>query len=62
MVDLFSPRGFNVNDGILLDLSTLSYASVKHLESLLLSCGREALLVKAHIKKAYHMIPIHSHN
>ena len=61
MIDLFTSRGFSVDDGIFI-LSTLSYASVNHLASLLLSCGREALLVKAYIKKAYRMIPIHPYD
>ena len=59
IVDLSSPRGFSVNDGISPDLSTLSYTSVDHLASLVLSNGRGAFLVKADIKEAYRMIPIH---
>ena len=59
IVDLSSPRGFSINDGISSDLSTLSYTSVDHLASLVLSHGKGALLVKADIKEAYRMIPIH---
>ena len=53
IVDLSSPRGFSINDGISSDLSTLSYTSVDHLASLVLSHG------KADIQEAYRMIPIH---
>ena len=59
IVDLSSPRGFSVNDGISSDLSSLACTSVDHLASLVLSCGRGALLVKADIKEAYRMVPIH---
>ena len=59
IVDLSSPRGFSINDGISSDLSTLSYTSVDHLASLVLSHGKGALLVKADIQEAYRMIPIH---
>ena len=59
IVDLSSPRGFSINDGVSSDLSTLSYTSVDHLASLVLSHGEGALLVKADIKEAYRMIPIH---
>ena len=35
------------------------YVSIDHLSSLILSLGREALLIKADIKEAYRMVPIH---
>ena len=35
------------------------YVSIDHLSSLILSLGREALLIKADIKEAYWMVPIH---
>ena len=37
----------------------MSYVSLDHLASLATSIGREALLVKSDIKKAYRMVPIH---
>ena len=58
-MDLSSPKNFSVNDGIDSALSSLSYASIDHLSSLILSLGRGAMLVKADIKEAYRMIPIH---
>ena len=62
IVDLSSPAGASVNDGISPDLSSVFYASVDHLSSLVLSAGRGAFLVKADIKEAYRMLPIHPHD
>ena len=59
IMDLSSPKNFSVNDGIDPALLSLSYASIDHLSSLILSLGRGAMLVKADIKEAYQMIPIH---
>ena len=56
-MDLSSPKNSSVNDGIDATLSSLSYASIDHLSALIL--GRGAMLVKADIKEAYHMIPVH---
>ena len=53
IMDLSSPKNFSVNDGIDSALSSLSYASIDHLSSLILSLGRGAMLVKADIKEAY---------
>ena len=47
IVDLSFPAGASVNDGISPDLSSVSYALVDHLSSLVLSAGRGAFLVKA---------------
>ena len=62
IVDLSSPVGASVNDGISPELSTVSYVSVDHLSSLVLSAGRGAFLVKADIKEAYRMLPVHPHD
>ena len=59
IVDLSLPKGFSINDGISPELSSLSYVSLDHLASLVTSVGRGALLVKADIKEAYRMVPIH---
>ena len=59
IVDLSSPNGFSVNDGISQELSSIKYTSLDHLACLVNSVGRGALLVKADIKEAYRMIPIH---
>ena len=62
IVDLSSPSGFSVNDGISKELSSLHYTSVDHLATLVASVGRGALLVKADIKEAYRSIPVHPHD
>ena len=59
IVDLSSPAGASVNDGISPEFSSVSYVSVDHLSSLVLSAGRGAFLVKADIKEAYRMLPVH---
>lgn len=59
IVDLSSPKGRSVNDGVDPELSTLSYATVDHLAALAISQGPGALLVKADVKEAYRMVPVH---
>ena len=59
IMDLSSPKNFSVNNGIDPALSSLSYVSIDYLSSLILSLGRGVLLVKADIKEAYRMVPIH---
>lgn len=62
IVDLSSPAGFSINDGISHEFSSMKYTSLDHLTYLVNSVGRGALLVKADIKEAYRMIPIHPHD
>jgi len=62
IVDLSSPEGSSVNEGIDTELATLHYASVDHLAALVAMEGKGSLLVKADIKDAYRMIPIHPEN
>ena len=59
ITDLSSPAGTSVNDAISKELSSLKYTSVDHLSSLILSEGKGAFLVKADIKAAYRMVPVH---
>ena len=58
-MDLSSPKDHSVNDGIAGEWSSLTYTTVNHLVSTLLNVGRGCLLVKANIKEAYQMIPVH---
>ena len=62
IVDLSSPAGASINDGISPELSSVSYVSGDHLSSLVLSAGSGAFLVKADIKEAYRMLPVHPHD
>jgi len=59
IADLSAPQGMSINDGIDSGLSSLSYSSIDHLASLVVSEGRGSFLVKADIKEAYRMIPVH---
>ena len=59
IVDLSSPQGASVNDGIDSEVSSLSYASLDHLAALVVSEGRGTFLVKADIKEVYRMVPVH---
>jgi len=60
IVDLSAPQGMSINDGIDSELSSLSYSSIDHLASLVVSEERGSFLVKANIKEAYRMVPVHS--
>ena len=60
IVDLSSPKGGSVNNGINSDLCSLQYATVDMLAVLVLQVGRGAFLVKADIKEAYRNIPVHT--
>ena len=51
IVDLSSPAGFSVNDGISQEHSSMRYTCLDHLALLVNSVGRGALLVKADIKE-----------
>ncbi len=59
IVDLSSPRGGSVNDGISAELSSLSYTSVDEVMRRVLELGMGALMAKADIKQAYRNIPVH---
>ena len=59
IVDLSSPAGASITDGISAEWSSVSYVSIDHLSSLVISTGKGALLVKADIKEAYRMLSIH---
>ena len=58
-MDLSSPVGSSVNDGISSEWSSISYVSIDFLLSLVLEAGKGSTLVKADIKEAYRMLPIH---
>ena len=59
IVDLSSPKGDSINDGIDQERSSLSYISINHLSTLVVSEGRNSFMVKADIKEAYRMVPVH---
>lgn len=59
MVDLSSPAGASVNDGIDSEWASVSYATVDMLALVVLEAGRGSFLVKADVKEAYRMVPVH---
>ena len=59
IVDLSSPEGRSVNDGISKELSSITYPTVDHLAMLVQRVGRGAFLVKADVREAFRNVPIH---
>lgn len=59
ILDLSSPEGFSVNDGISPDLCSLSYISVDDVAKIIAKLGPRTQLAKVDIKSAYRMVPIH---
>ena len=59
IVDLSSPVGRSVNDGIPSEPCSLKYASVDDAVSIVKALGKGSLLVKDDLKDAYRMIPVH---
>ena len=59
ILDLSSPYGHSVNEGVRKDLETLSYISVDDVMAEILQRGRGTLLAKIDIKQAYRSVPVH---
>uniref|UniRef100_A0A1X7TYR5 Reverse transcriptase domain-containing protein n=1 Tax=Amphimedon queenslandica TaxID=400682 RepID=A0A1X7TYR5_AMPQE len=63
IVDLTSPHGASVNDGISEDLSSLSYVTVSQWTSLIAdkvcSLSPGTLLAKLDVKSAFRIVPVH---
>lgn len=59
IVDLSSPAGHSVNDGIRPELCEVSYASVDQAITLVNNFERGALMAKLDLKSAYRMVPVH---
>jgi len=59
IVDLSSPAGKSVNDGISVADSSLSYMSVDDVAKVVVQMGEGALLGKADVQSAYRIIPVH---
>ena len=58
-MDLSSPKGSSVNDGISSDLCSLSYISIDDVSRVIASFGRGTLLAKIDIRSAYRIVPVH---
>ena len=59
ILDLSSPEGHSVNDGIPSHLCSLSYISVDDAARAVVRAGRGALLAKVDIKSAYRIVEVH---
>ena len=59
IVDMSSPEGGSVNNGIPGDFCSLSYATVADAARGITSYGRGALMIKVDIRNAYRVVPIH---
>ena len=59
IVDLSSPVGFSVNDGIAEDLCSLQYSSGDNAVQFITSLGQGTQLVKLDLNDAYRILPIH---
>ena len=59
IVLLSSPPGHSINDGSSTESSSLSYPSIDHLATIVVSEGHALFIVKVDIKEAYRMLPIH---
>ena len=62
IVDLSSPKGLSVNDGIDENLCSLQYASVDNAVDGIRQLGRGAQLVKMDLQNAYRLIPVHPYD
>ena len=59
ILDLSSPDGHSVNDGIPKELASLKYISVDEVVARIVQLGRNTIMAKMDIKQAYRNIPIH---
>ena len=59
ILDLSSPEGRSVNDGIDPDLCSLSYVTIDDAARAILESGPGSLLAKIDIKSAYRIVPVH---
>ena len=59
ILDLSSPEGRSVNDGIRPELCSLLYVSIDDAARAMARAGRGALLAKIDIKNAYRIVGVH---
>ena len=58
-MDMSSPEGGSVNDGIPEELCSLSYVGIKDAARAIQDRGRGAMMAKVDVKSAYRNIPVH---
>ena len=59
ILDLSSPHGSSVNDGISKERCSLAYISVDEIAKRVVQLGRETRMAKMDIKSAYRLVPVH---
>ena len=59
ILDLLSPEGGSVNEGITKELCSLSYMSVDEVASRIVQLGKGALMAKFDLKAAYRNVSVH---
>ena len=59
ILDLSSPEGFSINDGISKETSSLNYTTTDDVVEAILKSGRGSLMAKLDIKQAYRNVPVH---
>ena len=62
IIDLSSPKGYSVNDGIDPALTSVQYTSIDDAVSYNNQLGTGTLMAKLDIKSAYRNIPVHPHD
>ena len=60
IVDMSSPEGCSVNDGISPTLSSLEYIHIQEIIRKIVSLGQNASMAKIDIKSAYRICPVHA--
>ncbi len=59
ILDLSSPEGSSVNDGIDSDFCSMRYTSIDEAAKVIVMAGTGSYLAKVDIKQAYRMVPVH---
>ena len=59
ILDLSSPHGSSVNDGISKERCSLAYVSIDEIAKQVVELGRGARMAKMDIKSAYRLVPVH---
>ena len=58
ILDLSSPEGHSVNDGIAKDISSISYTSTDEVIAAVLRLGKGSRMAKLDIRQAYRNVPV----
>ena len=59
IVDLSSPKGRSINDGIRADLASISYVSIDSAVRQILRMGQGTQMAKTDVQSAFRIIPVH---